>query len=69
MESWARSVGTLGGGGALGSLVVRKKPAATGNKPCPVMTTAAPTSQTGNTSYLQYYCLHESFDGRTLPKS
>lgn len=28
VESWERSVGTLGCGGALGSLVVRKKPAA-----------------------------------------
>lgn len=27
VESWERSVGTLGGGGTLGSLVVRKKPA------------------------------------------
>ncbi|XP_062324775.1 splicing factor YJU2 isoform X1 [Osmerus eperlanus] len=26
VESWERSVGTLGGGGALGSLVVRRKP-------------------------------------------
>ncbi|XP_056281933.1 splicing factor YJU2 [Pseudoliparis swirei] len=43
LESWERSVGTLGGRGALGSLVVRKKPAATVNKPKPA---AAPTSQT-----------------------
>lgn len=28
VESWERSVGGLGGKGALGSLVVRKKPAA-----------------------------------------
>ncbi|XP_023133402.1 splicing factor YJU2 [Amphiprion ocellaris] len=44
-ESWERSVGTLGGGGALGSLVVRKKPAVTVSKPSPVVTAAAPTSQ------------------------
>ncbi|XP_037342726.2 splicing factor YJU2 [Pungitius pungitius] len=42
VESWERSVGTLGGKGALGSLVVRKKPVASVNKPGP----AAPTSQT-----------------------
>ncbi|XP_071354270.1 splicing factor YJU2 [Trachinotus anak] len=46
MESWERSVGTLGGGGLLGSLVVRKKPTAAVNKPSPVAATAAPTSQT-----------------------
>ncbi|XP_022606556.1 coiled-coil domain-containing protein 94 [Seriola dumerili] len=46
MESWERSVGTLGGRGALGSLVVRKKPTAAVNKPSPVAATAAPTSQT-----------------------
>lgn len=51
VESWQRSVGTLGGGGAIGSLVVRKKPAGNGNKPCPVATTTAPASQTGKTSY------------------
>lgn len=50
VESWERSVGTLGGGGALGSLVVRKKPAAAVNKPGPVAAAAAPTSRTGNTS-------------------
>lgn len=50
MESWERSVGALGGGGALGSLVVRKKPAVTVTKPGPVATAAAPTLQTGNTS-------------------
>ncbi|TKS86858.1 Coiled-coil domain-containing protein 94 [Collichthys lucidus] len=44
VESWERSVGTLGGRGALGSLVVRKKPAAI-NKPSPV-TTAAPAATT-----------------------
>ncbi|XP_044023291.1 splicing factor YJU2 [Siniperca chuatsi] len=47
VESWERSVGTLGGGGALGSLVVRKKPIATVNKPSPVVAAvAAPASQT-----------------------
>lgn len=52
VESWERSVGTLGGGGALGSLVVRKKPAAAVNKPSPVAAAAAAahTSRTGNTS-------------------
>lgn len=52
LESWERSVGTLGGGGALGSLVVRKKAAATGNKPSPVVAAAASTSQTGSMWYL-----------------
>ena len=47
VESWDRSVGTLGGRKALGSLVVRKKPTAAVNKPSPVAATAAPTSQTG----------------------
>ncbi|XP_041810230.1 splicing factor YJU2 [Chelmon rostratus] len=46
VESWERSVGALGGGGALGSLVVRKKPAVTVTKPGPVATAAAPTLQT-----------------------
>ncbi|XP_034381434.1 splicing factor YJU2 [Cyclopterus lumpus] len=46
VESWERSVGTLGGKGALGSLVVRKKPAVGVNKPRPVAAAAAPTSQT-----------------------
>ncbi|XP_040916769.1 splicing factor YJU2 [Toxotes jaculatrix] len=41
-ESWERSVGTLGGGRALGSLVVRKKPTAAVSTPSPV----AATSQT-----------------------
>lgn len=50
VESWERSVGTLGSKGALGSLVVRKKPAAAVNKPGPVVAAAAPISQTGNTS-------------------
>ncbi|XP_039992386.1 splicing factor YJU2 [Xiphias gladius] len=46
MESWDRSVGTLGGKRPLGSLVVRKKPTAAVNKPSPVGGPAAPTSQT-----------------------
>lgn len=46
VESWERSVGTLGGGGALGSLVVRKKPAAAVNKHSPVAAVAVLTSQT-----------------------
>lgn len=45
VESWERSVGTLGGRAALSSLVVRKKPAAV-TKLGPVATTAAPASQT-----------------------
>lgn len=50
VESWERSVGTLGGKTALGSLVVRKKPTAAVNKPSPTAVAAAPTSQTGITS-------------------
>lgn len=50
VESWERSVGTLGGGKALGSLLVRRKPAAVVNNPSPVAVTS-PTSQTGNTFY------------------
>lgn len=46
VESWERSVGTLGGKGALGSLIVRKKPAMTVSKPSSVTETAAPISQT-----------------------
>lgn len=49
VESWERSVGTLGSGKALVSLVVRKKPASSVNKPSPVAA-SAPASQTGNTS-------------------
>lgn len=51
LESWEKSVGTLGGRGARGSLVVRKK-AATGNKPVVQSTSSASTSQTGNNSHL-----------------
>ncbi|XP_068194669.1 splicing factor YJU2 [Antennarius striatus] len=47
VESWERSVGTLGGGRALGSLVVRKKPTANGNKSTTAMT-AGSTSQTAS---------------------
>lgn len=55
VETWEKSVGTLGGGGALGSLVVRKKPRPTFAKPHPVGP-AAPKLQTGNTSaYLTAY--------------
>lgn len=43
VESWERSVGTLGGAGALGSLVVRKKPAVAVSKP-----SAPAASQTGS---------------------
>uniref|UniRef100_A0A3Q3WGR6 Splicing factor YJU2 n=1 Tax=Mola mola TaxID=94237 RepID=A0A3Q3WGR6_MOLML len=46
VEGSERSVGTLGGKAALGALVVRKKPAAPGNKPCPVVLNAAATSHT-----------------------
>lgn len=44
VESWERSVGTLGGGGTLSSLVVRKKPATTVNKSSSVMNIAASSS-------------------------
>ncbi|KAG7225880.1 hypothetical protein INR49_014308 [Caranx melampygus] len=46
VESWDRSVGKLGGGGALGCLVVRKKPTAAVNKPSTVTAICATTSQT-----------------------
>lgn len=45
-ESWERSVGTLSGRGALGSLVVRKKPPSASSEP-PVATPAASTSPAG----------------------
>ncbi|CAN9502459.1 unnamed protein product [Ophioblennius macclurei] len=48
VESWERSVGTLGSGGSLSSLVVRKKPAASNNKPTAVVTPAPPASKTGS---------------------
>lgn len=48
LESWERSVGTLGGRGALSSLVVRKKSIDTVQKPSPGA--AAPTSQTDSKS-------------------
>ncbi|KAF7659875.1 hypothetical protein LDENG_00291640 [Lucifuga dentata] len=44
METWERSVGTLSGGGALTSLIVRKKPAV--STPSPVAPPVAPSSQT-----------------------
>ncbi|XP_041668791.1 splicing factor YJU2 [Cheilinus undulatus] len=46
IESWERSVGTLGGGGALGSLVVRKKPAAAVIKVGPAVTASSSSSHT-----------------------
>nr|XP_015825235.2 splicing factor YJU2 [Nothobranchius furzeri] len=46
VESWERSVGTLGGKGALSSLVVRKKPAAMIRKPS--TEEAPPASKTGS---------------------
>lgn len=46
VESWERSVGSLSGKGSLGSLVVRKKPAAAANKPSEE--TTASTSQKGS---------------------
>uniref|UniRef100_A0A1A7X2D1 Splicing factor YJU2 n=1 Tax=Iconisemion striatum TaxID=60296 RepID=A0A1A7X2D1_9TELE len=46
VESWEKSVGTLGGRGALGSLVLRKKPAAMVKKPS--TEEASPASQTGS---------------------
>ncbi|KAM4625122.1 splicing factor YJU2 [Polymixia lowei] len=49
LESWERSVGTLGSGGALGSLVVRKKPAAVVTKSGPSPPPAGPSSQTDST--------------------
>ncbi|XP_056152227.1 splicing factor YJU2 [Lampris incognitus] len=45
VESWEKSVGTLGGRGSLGSLVVRKKVAAV-SKPVPGAPPAASCSQT-----------------------
>ncbi|CAJ1074434.1 splicing factor YJU2 [Xyrichtys novacula] len=46
VESWERSVGTLGRGGALGSLVVRKKPAAAAAAVSKPSSAAATSSQT-----------------------
>ncbi|XP_031680109.1 splicing factor YJU2 [Oncorhynchus kisutch] len=46
VESWERSVGGLGGGGALGSLVVRKKPATSVPKPDTIVTPAGSNTQT-----------------------
>ncbi|PWA29679.1 hypothetical protein CCH79_00008047 [Gambusia affinis] len=46
VESWAKSVGTLGGRGALSSLVVRKKPTATDKRPTTEEATVSPVSKT-----------------------
>uniref|UniRef100_A0A3P9MAF9 Splicing factor YJU2 n=1 Tax=Oryzias latipes TaxID=8090 RepID=A0A3P9MAF9_ORYLA len=46
VESWERSVGTLGGKGSLSSLVVRKKPADSIKKAATDEANAAPTSHT-----------------------
>jgi len=54
VESWERSVGTLGGKGTLGSLVVRKRSGVAVNKSAPEEATAGPTSQTGNTSAFKH---------------
>lgn len=48
VESWERSVGTLGSRGALSSLVMRKKPAATVNKPTEKKSASPPTLQPGS---------------------
>ncbi|XP_008308914.1 splicing factor YJU2 [Cynoglossus semilaevis] len=45
-ESWERSVGVLGSGKALGTLVLRKKPSATVSKPGPVVNTSTDTAAT-----------------------
>ncbi|XP_076013975.1 splicing factor YJU2 [Genypterus blacodes] len=50
VESWERSVGTLGGRGALGSLVVRKKPASF-TKPNPVTPSVTPKSPTDSKAH------------------
>lgn len=47
VESWERSVGGLGGGGALGTLVVRKKPATSVPIPDTTVTPAGSNTQTG----------------------
>nr|XP_023829021.1 coiled-coil domain-containing protein 94 isoform X2 [Salvelinus alpinus] len=46
VESWERSVGGLGGGGVLGTLVVRKKPATSVPKPGTTVTPAGSNTQT-----------------------
>ncbi|CAB1327853.1 unnamed protein product [Coregonus sp. 'balchen'] len=46
VESWERSVGGLGGGGALGTLVVRKKPATSVPKSGTTVTPAGSNTQT-----------------------
>ncbi|XP_012708046.2 splicing factor YJU2 [Fundulus heteroclitus] len=46
VESWEKSVGTLGARGALSSLVVRKKPTVTDKRPGTEEATASPASQT-----------------------
>ncbi|XP_054894285.1 splicing factor YJU2 [Poeciliopsis prolifica] len=46
VESWEKSVGTLGGRGALSSLVVRKKPAAMDKRPPTEEATVSPVSKT-----------------------
>uniref|UniRef100_A0A4W5QY57 Splicing factor YJU2 n=1 Tax=Hucho hucho TaxID=62062 RepID=A0A4W5QY57_9TELE len=46
VESWERSVGGLGGGGALGTLVVRKKPVTSVPKPGTTVTPAGSNTQT-----------------------
>uniref|UniRef100_A0A673IIJ1 Splicing factor YJU2 n=1 Tax=Sinocyclocheilus rhinocerous TaxID=307959 RepID=A0A673IIJ1_9TELE len=48
VESWERSVGGLGGKGALGSLVVRKKPADSAFKPAAAAPRQAADTQTGS---------------------
>lgn len=50
LESWERSVGTLSGRGALGSLVVRKKAATAGMKPVVESTSSTSTKQTDSTA-------------------
>ncbi|XP_014005892.1 splicing factor YJU2 [Salmo salar] len=46
VESWERSVGGLGGGGVLGTLVVRKKPTTSVPKPGTTVTPAGANTQT-----------------------
>ncbi len=58
VESWERSVGGLGGKGALGSLVVRKKPADSACKPAAAAPRQAADTQTG--SWWSWFAAHET---------
>lgn len=60
VESWEKSVGGLGGKSALGSLVVRKKPAATVTAPQPAAGTQTGIGRVTETFDLKLFVVYRN---------